>query len=185
LGLLALMLHCEARREARFSSTGECIPLDQQDTTRWLGNLMEAAEQLLRTAAGFGQTGHYQLEAAIQSMTELGQTLIRARRRSGCRRGHALRRQRFVQQHRHDSPAQRSLRRGREKRFPISSVTASSASAVQLFGDGTWQLSLLKRPFTDWRSQSLTVQVLFSHIIKSEHHNNARPTQIDFLASAG
>src|SRR4029077_19577214 len=29
LGLLALMLHCDARREARFSSTGEFIPLDQ------------------------------------------------------------------------------------------------------------------------------------------------------------
>src|SRR5262249_43885975 len=60
--------HCEARREARFSSAGEFIPLDQQDTTRWLGNLMEEAEELLRTAAGFGQTGRYQLEAAIQSI---------------------------------------------------------------------------------------------------------------------
>src|SRR5262245_52346319 len=68
LGLLALMLHCEARREARFSSTGEFIPLDQQDTTRWLGDLMEEAETLLRTAAGFGRTGRYQLEAAIQSI---------------------------------------------------------------------------------------------------------------------
>jgi RNA polymerase sigma factor (sigma-70 family) len=68
LGLLALMLHCEARREARFSGTGEFIPLDQQDTTRWLENLMEEAEKLLRTAAGFGQSGHYQLEAAIQSI---------------------------------------------------------------------------------------------------------------------
>lgn len=68
MGLLALMLHCEARREARFSGNGEFIPLDQQDTTRWLGNLMEEAEQLLRAASGFGQTGHYQLEAAIQSI---------------------------------------------------------------------------------------------------------------------
>lgn len=68
LGLLALMLHCEARREARFSSAGEFIPLDQQDTARWLGNLMEEAEKLLRTAAGFGQAGRYQLEAAIQSI---------------------------------------------------------------------------------------------------------------------
>jgi RNA polymerase sigma-70 factor (ECF subfamily) len=68
LGLLALMLHCEARREARFSGTGEFIPLDQQDTTRWLGDLMEEAEKLLKTAAGFGQTGYYQLEAAIQSI---------------------------------------------------------------------------------------------------------------------
>jgi RNA polymerase sigma-70 factor (ECF subfamily) len=68
LGLLALMLHCEARREARFSRTGEFIPLDQQDTTRWLGNLMEEAENLLRNAARFGRTGPYQLEAAIQSI---------------------------------------------------------------------------------------------------------------------
>ena len=58
----------EARREARYSSIGEFIPLDQQDTTRWLGNLVEEAEKFLRTAAGFGQTGHYQLEAAIQSI---------------------------------------------------------------------------------------------------------------------
>jgi len=35
LGLLALMLHCEARGEARFSSTGEFIPLDQQNTIGW------------------------------------------------------------------------------------------------------------------------------------------------------
>jgi RNA polymerase sigma-70 factor, ECF subfamily len=67
-GLLALMLHCEARREARFSSTGEFIPLDEQDTTRWCGNLIEEAEKFLRTAAGFGRSGRYQLEAAIQSI---------------------------------------------------------------------------------------------------------------------
>ncbi len=67
LGLLALMLHCQARREARFSSAGEFIPLDQQDTTRWMADLTEEAETLLRTAAGFGQAGRYQLEAAIQS----------------------------------------------------------------------------------------------------------------------
>ena len=67
-GLLALILHCEARREARFSSTGEFIPLDQQDTTRWSADLMEEAEKFLRTAAGFGRAGRYQLEAAIQSI---------------------------------------------------------------------------------------------------------------------
>lgn len=57
LGLLALMLHCEARREARFSSAGEFIPLDQQDTARWSVDLTEEAEKFLRTAAGFGRTG--------------------------------------------------------------------------------------------------------------------------------
>jgi RNA polymerase sigma-70 factor (ECF subfamily) len=71
LGLLALMLHCDARREARFSSTGKFIPLDQQDTTRWLRNLMEEAEKLLRTAAGFGQSGRYQLEVQSNPFTRL------------------------------------------------------------------------------------------------------------------
>jgi len=68
LGLLALMLHCEARREARFSSTGEFIPLDQQDAARWSASLMEEAEKFLRTAARLDRAGRYQLEAAIQSI---------------------------------------------------------------------------------------------------------------------
>lgn len=34
-GLLALMLHCEARRAARYTSTGEYVPLDKQDIARW------------------------------------------------------------------------------------------------------------------------------------------------------
>ena len=62
------MSHCEARREARFSNAGEFIPLDQQDTARWSVDLTEEAEKFLKTAAGFGRTGHYQLEAAIQSI---------------------------------------------------------------------------------------------------------------------
>lgn len=68
LGLLAMMLHCEARRDARFSNAGEFIPLDQQDTTRWSASLTEEAEIYLRAAAGFGRAGRYQLEAAIQSI---------------------------------------------------------------------------------------------------------------------
>jgi RNA polymerase sigma factor (sigma-70 family) len=68
LGLLALMLHCEARRDARFSSTGAFIPLDQQDTARWIVNWIAEAESLLWNAAGFGRSGRYQLEAAIQSI---------------------------------------------------------------------------------------------------------------------
>jgi RNA polymerase sigma-70 factor (ECF subfamily) len=68
LGLLALMLHCEARSAARFSGAGEFIPLDQQDTSRWNKALMEEAESLLIIAAGIGRIGYYQLEAAIQSI---------------------------------------------------------------------------------------------------------------------
>jgi RNA polymerase sigma-70 factor (ECF subfamily) len=68
LGLLALMLHCEARRGARFTSSGEFVPLDQQDTNFWSRPMMDEAEEYLRTAATFKRMGRYQLEAAIQSI---------------------------------------------------------------------------------------------------------------------
>ena len=67
-GLLALMLHCEARRAARYTSGGEFVPLDQQDTTLWSRPLMAEAESHLRSAAAFKRLGRYQLEAAIQSI---------------------------------------------------------------------------------------------------------------------
>jgi RNA polymerase sigma-70 factor (ECF subfamily) len=67
-GLLALMLHCEARTDARFSGSGAFVPLDQQDTARWSRALMSEAEQHLRLAASHKRMGRYQLEAAIQSI---------------------------------------------------------------------------------------------------------------------
>lgn len=67
-GLLALMLHCEARRPARATPGGEFVPLDQQDTTRWSRPLMAEAEAHLRVASAGGRLGRYQLEAAIQSI---------------------------------------------------------------------------------------------------------------------
>lgn len=67
-GLLALMLHCEARRDARTSATGEFVPLDQQDPRRWSRPLIDEAENHLRLAAARHQLGRYQLEAAIQSL---------------------------------------------------------------------------------------------------------------------
>jgi RNA polymerase sigma factor (sigma-70 family) len=67
-GLLALMLHCEARREARFTSEGVFVPLDEQDTTRWSRELMAEAEKHLRFASSCKRLGRYQLEAAIQSI---------------------------------------------------------------------------------------------------------------------
>jgi RNA polymerase sigma factor (sigma-70 family) len=68
LGLLALMLHCEARRAARFTSSGEFVPLDQQDTGLWSKPMMDEAEKQLRSAVTFKRIGRYQLEAAIQSV---------------------------------------------------------------------------------------------------------------------
>jgi RNA polymerase sigma-70 factor (ECF subfamily) len=67
-GLLALMLHCQARQGARHAGDGQFIPLDQQDTTKWSGELMREAEEHLQTAAGFKSLGRFQLEAAIQSV---------------------------------------------------------------------------------------------------------------------
>jgi RNA polymerase sigma-70 factor (ECF subfamily) len=67
-GLLALMLHCEARRAARYTTSGEFVPLDQQDTALWSRPMMAEAEGHLRSAAAFKRMGRYQLEAAIQSI---------------------------------------------------------------------------------------------------------------------
>jgi RNA polymerase sigma-70 factor (ECF subfamily) len=67
-GLLALMLHCEARRAARYTSNGDFVPLDKQDTARWSQPMIDEAENHLRTAATFKRLGRYQLEAAIQSI---------------------------------------------------------------------------------------------------------------------
>jgi RNA polymerase sigma factor (sigma-70 family) len=68
LGLLALMLHCEARSSARYRSSGEFVPLDQQDTDLWSKAMMAEAEDFLRSAAACKRMGRYQLEAAIQSI---------------------------------------------------------------------------------------------------------------------
>ena len=67
-GLLALMLHCEARREARYASDGDFVPLDRQDTALWSQSMIDEAETHLHSAAGFKRMGRYQLEAAIQSV---------------------------------------------------------------------------------------------------------------------
>lgn len=67
-GLLALMLHCEARGAARFGGNGEFVPLDRQNTALWSQSMMDEAEEHLRSAAAFKRMGRYQLEAAIQSI---------------------------------------------------------------------------------------------------------------------
>jgi RNA polymerase sigma-70 factor (ECF subfamily) len=68
LGLLALMLHCEARRDTRRSDGGQYIPLSEQDVTRWSASLIDEAENWLAQAARSGRIGQFQLEAAIQSV---------------------------------------------------------------------------------------------------------------------
>lgn len=67
-GLLALMLHCEARRAARRSPEGDFVPLVRQDTRRWSRDLIIEAEGWLVTASRAGVFGRFQCEAAIQSV---------------------------------------------------------------------------------------------------------------------
>ena len=67
LGLLALMLHAEARRRARRNSDGDYVPLAQQDPSRWDADMIVEAESLLHRAGAMNMVGRYQLEAAIQS----------------------------------------------------------------------------------------------------------------------
>jgi len=67
-GLLALMLHCEARRAARRGPDGRYIPLTEQDSQQWSLPLIEEAERHLAEASSRGRTGRFQLEAAIQSV---------------------------------------------------------------------------------------------------------------------
>lgn len=67
-GLLSLMLHCEARRDARRDVDGAFVPLDCQNIARWSRPMIAEAEQLLRTAAQAATPGRFQTEAAIQSL---------------------------------------------------------------------------------------------------------------------
>ena len=76
LGLLALMLHAEARRLARRNAAGGYVPLAAQDPALWDAGMIDEAEALLAHAAALGTVGRYQLEAAVQSAHAV-------RRRSG------------------------------------------------------------------------------------------------------
>ena len=67
LGLLALMLHAEARRRARRRADGEYVPLAEQDPALWDSQMIAEAEELLLRASRLGSIGRYQLEGALQS----------------------------------------------------------------------------------------------------------------------
>lgn len=66
-GLLALMLFCESRAQARRDAHGAYVPLDVQDPRLWNEPMRLEAEQQLAQAARCAAIGAYQLEAAIQS----------------------------------------------------------------------------------------------------------------------
>ena len=67
-GLLALMLHCEARQPARRGPDGAFVPLAEQDTGLWSRPTIDEAEGHLTKASLAGRIGRFQLEAALQSV---------------------------------------------------------------------------------------------------------------------
>ncbi len=105
LGLLSLMLFCDARASARRDDFDRYIPFDEQSLDKWDLKKIEEAEKLLQQASKMGEVGPFQLEAAIQSahtyrrftghnnwheILHLYEGLIRCSQTFGALIGHAL-----------------------------------------------------------------------------------------------
>jgi RNA polymerase sigma-70 factor (ECF subfamily) len=67
LGLLALMLLTEARRQARFAED-VLVTLPEQDRSRWDADLVAEGHQLVRACLRRGRPGPYQLQAAVNAV---------------------------------------------------------------------------------------------------------------------
>jgi RNA polymerase sigma-70 factor, ECF subfamily len=67
-GLLALMLLHESRREARTTSTGDLILLEDQDRARWNHEAIREARQWLARAMAAEPIGSYTIQAAISAL---------------------------------------------------------------------------------------------------------------------
>ncbi len=68
LGLLALMLLVESRRQARLSPNGELIQLADQDRGRWDRGLIAEGQTLVRRCLRHNRPGPYQVQAAINAV---------------------------------------------------------------------------------------------------------------------
>jgi RNA polymerase sigma-70 factor (ECF subfamily) len=68
LGLLALMLLQDSRRDARVNSQGELVPLEEQDRSLWHRDQIEEGARLSERALRFDSVGPYQLQAAIAAV---------------------------------------------------------------------------------------------------------------------
>ncbi len=68
IGLLALMLLHDSRRDARVNSAGELVPLEEQDRSLWHRNQIDDGLTLIERALRIGRIGPYQLQAAIAAV---------------------------------------------------------------------------------------------------------------------
>jgi RNA polymerase sigma-70 factor (ECF subfamily) len=78
LGLLALMLLHDSRREARTGPSGEMVLLEEQDRSRWNRSEIEEGTALVRRAIRLGQPGPYQVQAAIAAEHALAERAAEA-----------------------------------------------------------------------------------------------------------
>lgn len=67
IGLLALMVLTDARREAR-TADGELVLLADQDRGRWNHELIVEGQSLVRNCLRLGRPGRYQIQAAINAV---------------------------------------------------------------------------------------------------------------------
>jgi RNA polymerase sigma-70 factor, ECF subfamily len=68
IGLLALMLLHDSRGDARCTSDGQLIPLEEQDRSRWRRDQIAEGKALLERALGLRNAGPYQIQAAIAAI---------------------------------------------------------------------------------------------------------------------
>jgi RNA polymerase sigma-70 factor (ECF subfamily) len=68
IGLLALMLLHDSRREARTSAEGELIVLDEQDRSRWNSAFIREGSALVQRALSSRRVGPYGIQAAIAAV---------------------------------------------------------------------------------------------------------------------
>lgn len=68
MGLLALMVLHESRREARASASGEIVLLDEQDRSRWDRALIAEGSRLVERALTTRRFGPYTIQAAIAAL---------------------------------------------------------------------------------------------------------------------
>lgn len=68
LGLLALMLLHESRREARTTAEGDLVLLEDQDRTRWNHELIREGQDCLERAMATRRLGVYSIQAAISAV---------------------------------------------------------------------------------------------------------------------
>jgi RNA polymerase sigma-70 factor (ECF subfamily) len=68
MGLLALMLLQDSRRDARVDDQGELVTLEEQDRSRWDAREIAEGVQLVQAALSLHRVGSYQLQAAIAAV---------------------------------------------------------------------------------------------------------------------